>query len=75
MTNMKLNTELVNGYELMTLDSDCAARVDSREGFKKLMVFYRHDKPVWAHKDCVVAEQARSADKPKKNSKKHLTKR
>ncbi len=72
---MKLNNDLVNGYMLMELNSDCSARVDSRPGFMKMMVFYRHGKPIWAHKDCVAAEPARSAEKVGKKSKKHLTKR
>lgn len=72
---MKLNNDLVNGYMLMNLNDDCSARVDSRPGFMKMMVFYRHGKPVWAHKDCVVAEQARLQEKSQKKGKKGLTKR
>jgi hypothetical protein len=54
---MKLNNDVVNGFEVLTVSADCAARVESREGFKKMMVFYRHGNPVWAHKDCYAVEQ------------------
>ena len=66
---MKLN-DSVNDLELLDIKEYMKARCVDMHNFKKMMVFYINDRPVWAHKDCVVAEPARSEQKPKKNRKK-----
>ena len=63
---MKLNTEKVDTLELLELNSDCQAHCCDKDGFKKLMVLYRHSKPVWAHRDCLIQKE--------ENPKKGLTK-
>ena len=65
---MKVRTE-INQLELIEINEDSYARCDNRDGFKKMMAFYKHDKPVWAHRDYVVAEPARFDQKPRKNRK------
>jgi hypothetical protein len=72
---MKLNTEKVNTLLECRINDEMVAMCENGDGFMKMMVLYRHGNPVWAHKDCVAVEPARSAEKPKKNSKKGLTKR
>lgn len=78
---MRINNDIVNQFKLVTVDRDCEARTTPisgginaghGQGFDKMMVFYRHGKPVWAHRDCLPSEQEQSLAKFKK---KGLTKR
>ena len=65
---MKLKPE-ADDLITMELNEECSAKVLDQAGFKKLMVFYKHGKPVWAHKDLVAPQPARSAPKNRKNRK------
>lgn len=53
---MKLDKTKLDSMEFLVIDGDRSARVVDKDGFKKLMVFYRHKKPVWSHKDCLLSE-------------------
>lgn len=72
---MKINPDIVKDFVPHDIDEYTTAFCKPAEGFEKLMVFLRNKKVVWAHRDCVVAEQARLPEKSKKNRKKRLTKR
>jgi len=62
--DLKLCSNIYNEYDI---NEDLVAYCKPADGFEKLMVFLRHGKVVWAHKDCVLQTE--------KTSKKSLTKR
>ena len=68
---MKLNTEKVNTLLECRINDEMVAMCENGDGFMKMMVLYRHNQPVWAHRDCLVQKE----EKPEKTSKKGLTKR
>lgn len=67
---MKLNNEKVNTLIECRINDDTVAMCEDRDGFMKLMVFYRHGKPIWAHKSCHAVPEILP-----KSQKKNLTKR
>ena len=71
---MRIKQE-VNDLPLLEIDEYTSGRcIGARNGdmeFEKLVLFYKHGKPVWVHKDYVMPEPARSGRKSRKNSKKN----
>ncbi len=65
---MKLNKDKLAEMELCVINEDQSAHCCTKDGFKKLMVMYQHNKPVWAHKDCLVQE-SEVQEKPNKKKK------
>jgi hypothetical protein len=65
--NMRVKEE-VKEMECFTINEDRKAYCVKKDNFYKLMVMYQHNKPVWAHRDCLV-------QKSEKVEKKDLTKR
>jgi len=62
--DLKLCSSTYNEYYI---NEDLVDYCKPVEGFEKLMVFLRHGKVVWAHKECVLQTE--------KTSKKNLTKK
>ena len=60
---MKL-LDTVNKLELFQINKDIKACCVDMHTFKKMMVFYVHDRPVWAHKDFI--RPSKKVDKRKK---------
>jgi len=68
---MKINSEKVEDMELLQIDENTSAHCLPEDyGFRKMMVFYRHSTPVWAHKNCVI-QNVKTKDTKKNVGKKN----